>query len=178
MDLPGAVSMLPGMVVAVKRFVQLRRSGGRLMSLAPMTFLPLCACSIMYHAWPWNGKVKKLLLRADYTSQQICAMAMALGTYRGRAERAAAVSTIALLSAASTRVHPHAGSGIMIAIQTAVAMTALGLRGMVMSEWWFLGFLCRIGSQSTAGSISKAWHAMFHLCLVRAFDRHWASWLK
>lgn len=179
MDIPGAASMLPGILVAFRRFVQLRShspvSGPRL-SLAPLTFVPLCLCSILYHAWPGGGRVKKLLLRADYTSQQICAIAMALGTYMQPAERAYAVAAIAVMSAVSTRVPMKHVS--MIAIQTAVAVTALGIRGALQSEWWALGFACRLGSQATRGPMSTAWHTLFHLCLVRAFDQQWASWLR
>ena len=181
MDLPGAVSMVPGILVAVRRFVQLRHSNavrGPMLSMAPLTFVPLCVCSILYHAWPGTGRIKKLLLRADYTSQQICALAMALGTYTRPVERAVAVAAIALMSAASTRVPMKQAPGTMIAIQTAVAVTALGLRGALQSEWWALGFACRVGSQATVGSMSTAWHALFHLCLVRAFDQQWASWLR
>lgn len=179
MDIPSAASMLPGMVVAVRRFVQLRNNHpatGPRLSLAPLTFVPLCLCSMMYHLWPREGRFKKLLLRADYTSQQLCALAMALGSYTNPAERAAAVAAIAAMSAASMSIPMQQTS--MIAIQTAIAVTALGIRGAFQSEWWVLGLACRIGSLVTNGGKSTAWHTLFHLCLVRAFDKQWASWIQ
>lgn len=189
--------MVPGVWVGLRRCRQLllmRQHPARLArALSAAMFVPLCVVSFVYHVWPRRfdeSRVKRRLLRADYVTQQLAAVAMALGSFHGGGDgggdgngmrRRVALASMVALSALSARLELERVRPL-VAIQALVAL--VGLRGR-LSVWWMAGLASRLVGVAHEVGLVRApaarppewvWHSLFHAFIIRAFDVHWARW--
>ena len=190
MELINALTMVPGVIVAVRRFTALKRGialcgqCGGLNDMARLTavaaFVPVCAVSIAYHlADGRRQRSKRALLRADYTTQQLAAVATCIATYvvgRGGGKAAAtAVSGIFAVSAVSAScldARTRSGEAGLVFAQAAIVAIALRFR---VDAVWLSALAARCASLTWPRS---PWlHGAFHLIVIASFDRLWAGWL-
>jgi predicted membrane channel-forming protein YqfA (hemolysin III family) len=185
MELVNALTMVPGVIVAIRRFNAFKRGicgqckGSK--DLARLTavavFVPVCAVSIAYHlADGKRPRSKRALLRADYTTQQLAAVATCIATYVGGGKAAAtAVSGIFAISAVSAScldARTRSGEAGLVFAQAAIVAIALRFR---VDAVWLSALAARCASLTWPRS---PWlHGAFHLIVIASFDRLWAGWL-
>lgn len=171
-----------------RQLLRMRPHPARLVrALSAAMFVPLCVVSFAYHVWPRRfdeSRVKRCLLRADYVTQQLAAVAMALGSFHGDGDgmrRRVALASVAALSALSARLELERVRPL-VAIQALVAL--VGLRGR-LGVWWMAGLASRVVGVAHEVGLVRApavsppewvWHSLFHAFIIRAFDVHWARW--